>query len=240
MKDLMQQMKSLLLFDFATQPDCIRSTFTHTHVDYQQIFPHWCPGATRKKLIATFWYRHIPAHFALMISLSFMAVFFTGGMANVSLLPSLTLSLPAFIILFFCIYLPFYYRDFLPTLDMVMAEKEKSILAEEGLKKCQRSQHSIPSLTIIFYVFCKLSNVMVPPANDPSAMLLNGFLGVDKDKLKQNLSRLQKISRLSPKEKAELQKGIEVARQFFAALDAAKAEAVLNQLELKLQKDQLL
>lgn len=238
MKELMQQMRSLLLFDFATQPDYIRATFTHTHVDYQKLFPHWCPGATRKKLIASFWYGHIPAHFTIMISLSFMLVFFSGGMANLSLLPLLMLTLPAFIILFFCTYLPFYYRDFLPTLDMLMAEKENSIRADETLKKCQRSQHSIPSLTIIFYVFCKISAVTVPPANDPSAILLNGFLGVDKDKLKQNLSRLQKISQLSPKEKAELQKGIEVARQFFETLDATKAEAVLNQLELKLQKEQ--
>lgn len=238
MKDLMQQMKSLLLFDFATQPDYIRATFTATHVNYQQVFPHWCPGATRKKLIATFWYRQVLLHFALMISLAFGLVLLTGGIANILLLPSLTLSLPVFIILFFCTYLPFYYRDFLPTLDLVLAEKEKSLMADETLKKCKRSQYSIPSLAIIFYVFCKISSVPVPPANDPSAILLNGLLGVDKDKLKQNLSRLQKISRLSPKEKAEMQKGIEVARQFFTALDATKAEAVLNQLELKLQKEQ--
>ncbi|MDN3655118.1 hypothetical protein QWZ08_05750, partial [Ferruginibacter paludis] len=222
MKELMQQAMSLLMFDMPIQPDYIRSTFTTTHLNYQQVFLHWSPEATRKKLIAAFWYRQVLFHFALMISLAFV-VAILSGMASFKLL--LVTFFPVGIILLitfsFFLYLPFYYRDFLPTLDMVMAEKEKSVLADETLKKCKRSQHSIPSLTIIFFVFCKLSGVTVPPANDPSAMLLNSLLGVDKDKLKQNLSRLQKISRLTPKEKAELQKGIEVARQFFAALDAA-------------------
>jgi len=239
MKDLMQQAVSLLMFDMPIQPDYIRSTFTNTHLNYQQVFLHWSPEATRKKLMAAFWYRQVLFHFIFMISLGFVLATL-AGMAPFYLL--LLILLPVSIILLitftFFLYLPFYYRDFLPTLDMVMAEKEKSVHVEETLKKCKRSQHSIPSLTIIFYVFCKLSGVTVPPANDPSAIFLNGFLGVDKDKLKQNLSRLQKISRLSPKEKAELQKGIDVARQFFATLDAAKAEAVLNQLELKLQKEQ--
>lgn len=101
MKDLMQQAKSLLLFDFPIQPDYIRTTFATTHLNYQQVFPHWCPGATRKKLIAAFWYRQVLSHFALMISLAFVLVFLMGGMVNISLLPMFTISLPAFTILFF-------------------------------------------------------------------------------------------------------------------------------------------
>jgi hypothetical protein len=59
----------------------------------------------------------------------------------------------------------------------------------------------------------------------------------DKDKLKQNLCRLYKLSKLSPKERAEFQKGIENARILFDALNSQAACKILNQLELKLQRN---
>ena len=108
--------------------------------------------------------------------------------------------------------------------------------AELDLKKCKRSQFSIPALTIIYYVFSKTSGVPLLPANDQSAVLLNQLFGADRDKLKQNLSRLYQISRLSPKERAEMQKGIDKAHEFFDSLNSSKASEILNQMELKLQK----
>lgn len=76
----------------------------------------------------------------------------------------------------------------------------------------------------------------MPACNDHSAELLNNLFGADKDKLKQNLSRLYKLSSLSPKERAEIQKGINSARAFFQALNYRPSQKILDQLEVKLQR----
>jgi alcohol dehydrogenase YqhD (iron-dependent ADH family) len=76
-----------------------------------------------------------------------------------------------------------------------------------------------------------------PACNVNSAELLNNLYGADKDKLKQNLSRLYKLSTMSPKERAEIQKGIDTARNFFNALAHSPAQKILDQLELKLQRE---
>jgi hypothetical protein len=133
-------------------------------------------------------------------------------------------------------YGPVYYSDFLPKLDTVIAEQESLRLVQEEVKKCKRTQFSIPTLTIIFYVFSKAFNMPLLPSNDKSAELLNGLYGADKDKLKQNLSRLYKVSKLSPKERAEMQKGIDSARSFFEALSLTPACIILDQLEVKIQQ----
>ena len=83
---------------------------------------------------------------------------------------------------------------------------------------------------------CKICGISLLPANDASAELLNQLYGVDKDKIKQNLSRLYRLSRLSAKEKAEMHKGIDRARDFFAKLNYMSAPPILDQLELKLSR----
>ena len=124
----------------------------------------------------------------------------------------------------------------MPKLDTIIAEKEKLNSAADEIKKCKRTQYSIPTLTIIFYTFSKIGDIPLPPCNDNSAGLLNNLYGADKDKLKQNLSRLYKLSSLSPKEKAEIQKGIDASKMFFEALACSPGMVILDQLELKLQK----
>ena len=140
------------------------------------------------------------------------------------------------LVLIVSVYWPMYYADFLPKLETIIAEQEKLLQAQEEIKKCKRTQLSIPALTIIYCVFSKIGGIPPLPINDKSAELLNSLFGADKDKLKQNLSRLDKLSQLSVKERAEIQKGIEAARAFFETLDALAAQKVLDQLELKLHK----
>lgn len=160
---------------------------------------------------------------AISNSSSFLIpVFFAGGIS-------------LFILTLFH-YWPAYYSDFLPKLDTIIAEQEKLIVVQEEVKKCKRTQFPIPALTIIFYVFSKTGNISLLPSNDRSAELLNNLYGADKDKLKQNLSRLYKLSQLSPKERAEIQKGIAIARTFFESLDCKPAQAILDQLEIRLNR----
>ncbi|MEP6949397.1 MAG: hypothetical protein ABI863_08990 [Ginsengibacter sp.] len=133
-------------------------------------------------------------------------------------------------------YWPVYYADFLPKLDTIIAQYGKEMEIAGEIKKCKRTQYSIPTLTVIFYVFTKSANISFPACNDRSAELLNNLYGADKDKLKQNLSRLYKFSGLSIREKAEIEIRIASAKALFAEPGYQSGEKILQQLELKLQR----
>jgi hypothetical protein len=111
-----------------------------------------------------------------------------------------------------------------------------AIQAEETTK-CKRTQFQAPTLIIIYYINSKISNTPLLPANDQSAGLLNKLYGSDKDKLKQNLSRLYKLPSLSAKERAEFLKGVENARKYFKELECTAAYKILDELELKLNRE---
>jgi hypothetical protein len=236
MKEILSRVKSFIIFDFPLRNDYIRELFTNTHARYQKDFSHWSLNATRKKVIAEFWYRQVLIHYSVVIAIGVLtAIPFFGNWH--SLLLSLFLSGGIiFITLMAFNYWPMYYADFLPKLVTIIAEEEKLIEAEDEIKKCKRTQFSAPSLAIIFYVFCKTSKIPLLASNDHSAQILNNLYGTDKDKLKQNLSRLYKLSNLSPKERAEIQKGIDTARSFFEAFDFSEAQQVLDHLQLKLNR----
>lgn len=237
MKDFVKMIKSFILFDLPLQVDVISNQFATTHDSYQKQFPHWNFTATRKKLISNFWLRLVLYHYSFIIGLAAVIIFPVIENWNVLLLSIFMGGMISFLTLILFHYGPAYYSDFLPKLDTVIAEQEKLKLIQEDLKKCKRSQFSIPTLTIIFYVFSKTSEMPLPACNEKSAGLLNCLYGTDKDKLKQNLSRLYKVSSLSPKERAEIQKGIDVSRSFFEALGLLTARIILDQLELKLQRN---
>jgi hypothetical protein len=142
--------------------------------------------------------------------------------------------LPALISLTTFIYFPSFYWNFLPKLEVVCGELEKLATQVEETTKCKRTQFQAPTLIITYYVHSKISNTPLLPANDQSVALLNKLYGSDKDKLKQNLSRLYKLSDLSVKERAELLKGIEHARAYFKNLGSKEDPKPLQELEFKL------
>jgi hypothetical protein len=235
MKEMMKKVESFMTFDFPVQRTLIYRQFTRTHSYYEKQFQNWSLAASRKKVIADFWYKQVLFHYGIMIILSVIVVIPFGININL-LLPSILIagiiSLLTFIVF---IYWHAYYSDFLPKLDTIITEQEKEMNNTIDIKKCKRTQFSIPTLTIIFYVFSKIGNIPLLASNDRSAELLNNLFGADKDKLKQNLSRLYKPSGLSPKERAEIQKGIDTARIFFQEIGSTSTEPVLNQLQLKLK-----
>ena len=234
MKELMSRVKSFIIFDSPLRTDHIRELFTVTHTNFQREFPNWSLNATRKKVIAEFWFRQVLFHFAIILAIAVIAVLpFEGRRSwGVSIFMAGSVS---FMILAIINYWPAFYSDFLPKLDTIQSEQEKLNEAANEIKKCKRTQYSIPTLTIIFNVISKACSIPVLASNDRSAELLNHLFGADKDKLKENLSRLYKISHLSPKEKAEFQKGIINARGFFDGLGCVASGQILDQLEMKLQ-----
>jgi hypothetical protein len=236
MKDLVNRAKSFLIFDAPLRNRRICELFSRIHYRYQEQFPFWSLAATRKKVIADFWFRQVLFHFGVILSVTMLVsmVFYRNWH-----LPLISVFVAGFVSLLAITvfnYWPTYYSDFLPKLDTIIAEQEKNIIAAGEIKKCKRSQFSIPALTIIFYVFSKAGKIPLPACNDRSAELLNHLYGSDKDKLKQNLSRLYKLNGLSPKERAEILKGIDCSRAFFEALDFPPAENILDILEQKLQR----
>jgi hypothetical protein len=235
MKEILCRVKSFIIFDSPLRNDYIRELFTNIHASYQKVYPHWSLNATRKKVISEFWFRQVLFHYSVILIFGIIAVIPFGVDWHCLLLSVILSGSISFFTLTAFNYWPLYYAYFLPQLDTIMAEQEKRIGDLDQMKKCKRSQFSIPTLTVIFYVFSKTSNISLPACNDRSAELLNNLYGADKDKLKQNLSRLYKLSHLSPKERAEIQKGIDNARTFFQTLDHPPAEQILDQLELKLQ-----
>ena len=237
MREKLSKWMSFITFDFPIRKEYIRGLFISTQENCQKVSPHWSLSATRKKVIAEFWFKLVLIHFLniLIIGILVAAIPFGGNWHSI-LMPLLLGAIISFIGVTALSYWPVYYADFLPQLDTIIAEEQKLKDAEEEIKKCKRSQFSIPSLVVIYYVFVQAGNMTLLSINDRSAELLNNIYGADKDKLKQNLSRLYKPSQLSPKERAEFQKGIENARTVFEALNSQAALKILDQLELKLQR----
>ena len=234
-KKIFVSLKNFLIFDIIFCDNYIAELFATIHNSNKKQFPHWNFSATRKKVIADYWFRQVLLHYTAIILLASFVLLISG--ISLQFLPFSVLSggLVILITMTAFNYWPNYYSNFLPKLDTIIAEQEKIQNANEEIKKCKRTQFSIPSLTIIFYVFTKSANIPFPACNNNSAELLNNLYGADKDKLKQNLSRLYKLALLSAKERAEMQKAIDISRKFFENLDHAPAQKILDQLELKLQ-----
>ncbi|OQP67797.1 hypothetical protein [Niastella populi] len=212
----------------------IRSLFIAEHEKFLQLNPTWNHKATRRLIIANYWYRDVMMHFATIMTI---AVLFTLPQYNSWLTLSASIviaSLSALFSLTAFIYLPSFYWNFLPKLEVITGELEKLATHVEETTKCKRTQFQAPTLIIIYYVNSKISNTPLLPANDQSAAVLNKLYGSDKDKLKQNLSRLYRLPSLSAKERAEMLKAVENTRDFFKDSQNANIPNILDELELKL------
>ncbi|MEO5594008.1 MAG: hypothetical protein ABIR15_14485 [Chitinophagaceae bacterium] len=235
MKDVVKKAAAFILFESPVDFQVIRLNFIGRQNFYKAQLPNWPFSATRKKLIVEFWFRRVSLHFFILLILASAVLLLLRRVSENFPAPLFFFALPTFFILILIHYGPIFYGDYLPNLATVIAEQETLAAAEDDLKKCKRSQYSIPTLTIIFYVLSKMADIPMVPVNDHSAELLNHLYGCDKDKLKQNLGRLYKFSVLSPKEKAEIHKGISAARSFFQDLQHPPAAKLLDEMEIKLQ-----
>jgi hypothetical protein len=215
----------------------IRSEFIAQHENNLQLNSSWNLKATRRLIIANYWFREVLMHFAAVIS---VAVIFTLPQCNSWLaIPASILyaSIPALFSLAAFVYFPSFFWNFLPNLEVITGEQEKLAMQADETAKCRRTQFQAPTLIIIYYVHSKISNTPLLPANDQSAGLLNKLYGSDKDKLKQNLSRLYKLPTLSAKERAEMLKGIENARTFYNEAGYTNTSKILDDLEFKLNRE---
>src|SRR6187402_2126685 len=84
MKKILKQVKSFITFDFPVQTDYISAQFNSTHSYYQQQFPYWSYSATRKKLIADFWFRQVLFHYTVLIIFAILASLEYSGARQLS------------------------------------------------------------------------------------------------------------------------------------------------------------
>jgi len=235
MSKILCRVKSFITFDFPLDSQYIGQQFSTTHDHCKASSPYWCLAASRRKVISDYWFRHVLAHFGVLYGLAVLFVLTVNQNFHYTFFVSaFAIGVISFCVLFITHYWLFYYSDFLPKLDTVIAKHEQEGRKEEKIEKCRRTQFSIPTLTIILYVFSKDCNFPFPACNDQSAELLNHLYGSDKDKLKENLRRIYKLSSLSAKERAEFQKGINNARSFFESLGYQEAALILDKFEIKL------
>ncbi|MDF2188311.1 hypothetical protein [Paraflavitalea sp. CAU 1676] len=226
---------SVMMFDLPLSPNYISTEFSRLHEYHQVQDQDWPFQATRGKMAAEYWFRHVLASFAAILT--------GGALVSTLFVSEWSQALPAlvlvgaitFLTLTGIIYYPAYKFTFLPYLETVISKKEAQLIKikEEPIKRCKTTQFSIPTLTVIFYVFCKISKSSFLPTNDESAALLNQLFGVTNKSLKDNLSRLERPARISDRERAEMRKAIEEAATFFQQLNNPAALKELHLLEIQ-------
>ncbi|WP_089898049.1 hypothetical protein [Chitinophaga arvensicola] len=140
----------------------------------------------------------------------------------------------SFGIVYFFIYLPSFSSAFLPQLEMLIANHKREQV-EIPQTKSAKTQSKIPALTVTLYALFKTAGVERIASDALSAQMINRLTGVDTDSIKENLRRVIHPKTLSPKERAEIVKGIAVAKVYFEKLGYPPAIKLLDGLEMKLK-----
>jgi len=135
----LRSMASFITREHTLDINIIRRLFTTEHEKYLQIYPAWNFRATRRILIASYWFREALLHFGVILSI---ALIFTIHQYNswLTLFGSILLaSIPAIFSLTVFIYLPSFFWNFLPKLEMVTGEQEKLAVQVQEPTKCKRT-----------------------------------------------------------------------------------------------------
>ncbi len=138
MKERIKKLRTFLTFDTPLEMNNISSLFSTTHSQYQQLIPEWSYSSTRQKMIGTYWFTHVIAHFAAMIALPVLLLwtitrhFDAGCLAVV-----LTVALFYFMVQLVASYWPSYISNFLPKLEAVMS-KYKNEQQQKVIRQLQQ------------------------------------------------------------------------------------------------------
>ncbi|MET3879721.1 hypothetical protein [Chitinophaga sp. OAE865] len=130
--------------------------------------------------------------------------------------------------------MPFFSSAFLPQLETLIAN-HKLAQIETPQTKSAKTQSKIPTLTVTLYALFKTAGVERNASDAFSAQMINKLTGVDNDSVNENLRRIIHPKTLTPKERAEMVKGIAVAKVYFEKLSHSPAIKLLDGLEMKLR-----
>lgn len=233
MKDLVKKAESFITFHMPLQAEYISIQFASIHHHHQKEFSKWSTTSTRQKLIGVYWYKHVLMHFLMLLSVSASLVMCLNPRLFRFCLPGFFVAgLIILPVLFVGHYLPNYYFDFLPKLEMAQASFEK--VQNDKIEKCRQAQLSNFALSLVFYVIDKTSAINTLQCNDQSACLLMNLYGVDNGSMKKNLELILGKKRPLPSRKlTEIHNRFEEACAFFEDLQFPKGIQILKELEIK-------
>lgn len=121
----LKSMASFITGEHTLDISNIRSLFIALHEKQLELHPAWNLKATRKLIIANYWFREVLMHFATVIA---VAAIFTLNQCNSWLaIPASILfaSIPALFSLTAFVYFPSFVWKFLPNLEVITGEQEK-------------------------------------------------------------------------------------------------------------------
>ncbi|MEI3802736.1 MULTISPECIES: hypothetical protein [unclassified Chitinophaga] len=235
MKKNLRRLASFATFDLPLSVGYSQLQLRAIHKEQIGTIPSWNIDGTRRTLIAHYWYRHVLYHFLSLFGIALLIILPFSPYFNLLYLSVLCIvGAISFGIVYFFIYLPFFSSAFLPQLETLIANY-KNVQVEVPQTKSAKTQSKIPALTTILYALFKTAGAERIASDAFSAQMINRLTGVDTDSIKENLRRIIHPKTLTPKERAEIVKGIAVARVYFDKLGHSPAIKLLDELEMKLE-----
>lgn len=235
MKKTVQRLASFATFDLPLKVGYNQLLLRSIQKQEAQSIHNWNIEGTRRKLIAYYWYRHVLYHFLGLFFFALMIVFPLNPQVNLLYISILCIyGCIGFIGVYFCVYLPFFSSAFLPQLETLIANHKRARV-DVPQTKSVKTQSKIPALTVTLYALFKTAGAERIASDAFSAQMINRLTGVDTDSIKENLRRIIHPKTLTPKERAEIVKGIAVAKVYFEKLGHPPAIKLLDGLEMKLK-----
>ncbi|GAA0548178.1 hypothetical protein [Chitinophaga japonensis] len=236
MKQILMSLKTFFTFDRPLENTYIQQAFVTTHENYRKDYPGWSTSATRKKVIANYWIKHVLTHFgafylvSVLIALPFSTNFNQFAFPGFFLAGMISLS-----VLTFWLYGQLFYVDFLPKLDTIIENYEGKQL--QHFKKCQRAQMSNFAAAVVYFAFANASGLPISGVTRQYGRLLTHLFGKDPDAMHEDLKLITcKAKKLSPHQQTEIEKSLEEARSFFEGIEFPYGIEVVANLDRKFKK----
>jgi len=237
MKSLVKKANSFISFDLPLEKAHITTQFANIHQRLQVQSPEWSTTATRQKLISEYWYTYVIGHFGSVFALpALLIIIISGGFTHLPryLAGFMVAGLISFLVLYLAVYRHYFTAFYLPQLETIKEEYERKVI--EQVEKCRQAQLSNFALTLVFYVYDKVSGGNMLQCNDHYAGLLTQLFGVDQGSLKKNLELiLGKRKELSARKQTEIRNRFEEAYAFFESLQFPQGVLILKELASKFQ-----
>jgi hypothetical protein len=236
MNDFVKKFESFIKFELPLETANITAQFSKTQLQSEAETPGWSTAATRQKLISSYWFTNVIAHFSVILGITATIIFLsTANFEQRYLLSIITAGLLCFTVMYFFLYRPYFGGVYLPRLETVKEAYERKEF--ENLEKCRKAQLSNQALCLIFYVLDQTSGMNTIQPNDHFAGILSKLYGVDRGSLKTNLELIfgncGRRNSLTDRKRTEIRNRFNEAIDFLEELNFKSGIQILEKLELK-------
>ncbi len=228
---------SFLTFSNIAGEKKIEQQLHEHHSGYQSLYTYWSVSATKRKLIASFWFDSVFKHYVFVCLLALLFVSFINyGFWNhlSTLLAILILLVLIFIPLAAFIYFPFFYASYLPLLESSIENYTGKQL--ESIHKCKKEQYSVMGLMIIQYTLHHLAGIHCLSTSAQHANILMKQYGVSSKMIDNTLRAIlfNNWDNKKERKRTEIMEAFDEARDYFDTFHAEKAIRLLEELQQKM------